>query len=90
MKITMCYTGVLAAAGGASGEGIDIAEDKTLESLLHQVADRRGSDVARHLFNEQGDIQTGRMLYIDTADMNIRKIEIRRRPDCDVCGTEAT
>jgi molybdopterin/thiamine biosynthesis adenylyltransferase len=37
-----------------------------------------------------GNVQTDRMLYVDTADMSIRKIEIHRRPDCDVCGTEAT
>lgn len=64
MKITMCYTGVLAAAAGAPEEVIDIAEDKTLESLLHQVADTHGGAVTRHLFNEQGDIQTGLLVVV--------------------------
>lgn len=64
MKITMCYSGVLAAAAGASEEEIDIAEDMTLESLLRQVTDTHGRDVARHLFNEQGNIQTGLLVVV--------------------------
>jgi molybdopterin/thiamine biosynthesis adenylyltransferase len=37
-----------------------------------------------------GTAQTNRMLYVDTGDMSIRKIEIHRRPDCNVCGEGMT
>lgn len=34
-----------------------------------------------------GEVCLNRMIYVDTARMELQKIEISRRPDCAVCGS---
>lgn len=70
MKITVCYTGQLAAATGVSEEELDVVDGVTLGALLRQVATAHGDDVARHLFREGDEIQTGVLIVVDDRQVD--------------------
>ena len=33
-----------------------------------------------------GEVQTGKMIYFDAASMKFQKIQLKRNPECEVCG----
>ena len=70
MRITITYTGVLAAATGTAEEELEVADGVTLASLLRQVADAHGNEVARHLFSSQNDVQTGLLVVVDDRQVD--------------------
>ena len=38
----------------------------------------------------KGDLLAGRILMYDALDMKFRDVEIKRNPNCPVCGTNPT
>jgi hypothetical protein len=65
MTLTFQHTGQLAAAAGAAGEMIEIAEGAVLGAVLKELADRHGSGYRDLVFDASGRVRTTLLVALD-------------------------